>query len=653
MTGVQSPRDPGGTTPLTDVSLHGPNIEERLTSVHHDGSRRYVRAMDGADAERLRVGDLVRLRLRAAPEAAVGRVFLRTVPDGEQAFTELHPDAPDAACSWWSVELRISMPSTNYRFLLATDDGHLWLNGSGLHAATPTDRDDFVLLANHDAPGWLADRVFYQIFPDRFANGDPGNDVRDNAWVYRGQATRRRGWHELPERGPDASVQFFGGDLRGIEERLDHLVDLGVNAVYLNPVFDSRSNHGYDITDYRRVADHFGGNGALVSLRRATRERDIRLILDIAPNHIGSEHPWFRAAQADPAGPTADFFVFRSHPDEYESWLGVRSLPKLNYRNEALREAIFAGPDAVIRRWLRPPFEADGWRIDVANMLGRLGPDQLGPEVARGIRQAMKAEAPEAYLVGEHSFDAIDSLSGDEWDGVMNYAGFQAPLLEWLHGFELRSHSSGALFRTRRSTTTAFVQTLTNFGSAIPWSVARRQFNLVGSHDTPRIASLVGGDPGRVRAALAMLLTFVGVPSLLYGDEVGLDGEDDLAARRPMPWDRAAWDLDRLAFVRTLVRLRTTAPALRDGGFQVLERGEDHLAFLRDSEEQSIVAVIVRGPLSRPAGPLAARQGAIPDGVRFREVLTGASAHVTGGCLDLPETQPGAGIWVSVPAGAP
>ena len=197
-------------------------------------------------------------------------------------------------------------------------------------------------------------------------------------------------------------VEFFGGDLAGIEAHLDHLVDLGVNAIYLNPIFATRSNHGYDITDYDHVAEHFGGDAALVALRRATAERDIRLILDIAPNHVGVEHPWFQAAQADREASTAPYFVFRDHPDDYESWLGVGSLPKFDYRSEALREAMYAGPDAVLRHWLRPPFSVDGWRIDVANMLGRLGPVQLGPEVARGMRAAVKAEDPDAYLLGEH-----------------------------------------------------------------------------------------------------------------------------------------------------------------------------------------------------------------------------------------------------------
>jgi alpha-glucosidase len=618
-----------------------------LASLHHDGSGRYVVPLAGADPVRLHLGDEVRLRVRAAPDAPIERLFLRTTPDGEQRFEELREVAPGPACRWWEIAHDVRMPTTSYRFLVLTPDGHRWLNGSGVHVATPTDRDDFVLLAGFDPPHWAADRVFYQIFPERFANGDPSNDPADGAWTYRGQAARRRRWDELPGSGPGAMVEFFGGDLQGIEAHLDHLTDLGVDAVYLNPIFRTFSNHGYDTVDYDHVADHLGGDDGLVSLRRATRERDIRLILDIAPNHVGAEHPWFQAAQADPGAETADRFVFRAHPDDYESWLGVRSLPKLDYRSAALRDAMYAGPAAILTRWLRPPFEVDGWRIDVANMLGRLGADQLGHDVARSIRAAVKAASPEAYLIGEHWFDAIDQLAGDQWDGVMDYAGFTQPVLDWLEGITFESHGTGTVFKAARSSTATFVETRTAFRAAIAWQVAVHQLNLIGSHDTARIRTVLGDDDGRVRAAFGLLLTYVGVPSIYYGDEVGLGGADPIHARQPMPWDPGAWDQELQAFVRTLVGVRHSSPALRRGGFQVLEVGDGWLAYLRDTDDEQVIVVAVRGPDARPAGMLSVRPGAIPDGSRFAEVLTGAGATVVDGALPLPVTPTGTAIWRS------
>jgi alpha-glucosidase len=620
----------------------------QFASVHHDGSPRYVVPSGGGAPDRLRIGDEIRLRVRSGLDRQVDRLFLRSNPDGEQAFAELREVEPGPASRWWEITLRLSMPVTGYRFLLLTRDGHRWLNGSGIHRATPTDHEDFRLVAGYDPPSWLTDRVFYQIFPDRFANGNPSNDVGDGAWTYRGHAARARAWDELPSVGPGAMVEFFGGDLAGIEAHLDHLADLGVNAIYLNPIFATRSNHGYDTIDYDRVADHFGGNAALVALRRATRARDIRLMLDIAPNHVGAEHPWFLDAQVDPGAGTAGYFVFRSRPDAYESWLGVRSLPKLDYRDPALREAMYAGPDAVLRRWLRPPYSIDGWRIDVANMLGRLGPDQLGAEVARGMRAVVKAENPDAYLMGEHSFDATDQLAGDQWDGVMNYAGFMTPVLEWLHGVDYGSHAMGTIYRTNRSSTASLVQTLTAFLAAVPWSVGAHQYNLLASHDTARIRTAVAGDVGHLRAAFGLLLTFVGVPSILYGDEIGLEGEDGVRTRRTMPWNPDSWDLAHLAFLRSLVRHRVHSRALQVGGLQFLEVAGDSVAFVRDLDDEQVVIVVARGPGGRPQGPLFVAAAALADGTELVEVLTGARATVKRGHVPLPATPPGVAIWSSV-----
>jgi alpha-glucosidase len=623
-----------------------------LASVHHDGSTRYVVPVGETDLDRLRLGDLVRLRVRVGRDAPVDRVFVRTAPDGEQVLDELAEAAPGPACRWFEGTVRLIAPVTDYRFLVVGDAGALWLNGRGLHRPDVTDRDDFRLVAGFDPPTWLADRVFYQVFPDRFANGDPANDVGDDAWVYRGHPTRRRDWLDRPSDGPGGSVEFFGGDLAGVEARLDHLVNLGVNAIYLNPVFESRSNHGYDTTDYTRVAAHLGGDEALLSLRRATAERDIRLILDIAPNHTGAEHPWFLAAQADPAAPTAGYYTFHWRPDDYESWLGVKSLPKLDYRDTRLRDAMYAGDDAILRRWLRPPFSIDGWRIDVANMLGRQGPVQLGGDVARGMRMAAKDANPEAYLVGEHFYDPTDALNGDQWDGVMNYAGFANPVLEWLSGAQYRSAGYGTVVAGGPRATEDVVETLAAFRAAIPWAAMRCQYDLLGSHDTPRVRTVVGDAPGHLRAAFGLLFGYVGVPAFLYGDEVGLRGGEGNASRLAMPWDEEAWDLDHLAFVRTLVRYRVGSRALQAGGFQVLDAGEDWLAFLRDTDDEQVIVVVARGPGGRPAGGLPVAHGALADGTRLVSLLDGGQATIEGGQLALPSMAPGAALWTTDVRGA-
>lgn len=613
-------------------------------SVHHDGSPSYVRGPHPPD---LTIGDQVTLRLRAATEARIERVLLRTEPDGEQHLLPMQVEEQgegNGVARWWQLRLEVTMPVTAYRFLLFTSYGAWWYNGSGLHQSMVTDAEDFRLLAGYTAPTWVWDSVFYQIFPDRFADGDSSNNVRQGEFVYWGVEARQRSWGSPPSTWPAAMVEFYGGDLRGIEQRLDYLQELGVNALYLNPIFSALSNHRYDVIDYRQVDPHLGGNGALVSLREATKRRDIRYILDIVPNHTGVMHPWFQAAQANPSAPTAEFYTFFQHPDAYASWLGHRSLPKLNYRSERLRQEMYAGEDSVLRRWLKEPYRADGWRIDVANMLGRQGQTQIGVEVCRGIRRAVKEVAPQAYLLGENFFDASEHLQGDMWDGVMNYSGFLKPLVFWVSQFEVRHHGEPReVLSGGRWPTQALLESWCSFRASIPWAIARQQFNLLGSHDTMRILDVVGGNDTLNRLVVAVLMTYPGVPCVYYGNEVGLRGH----IRAPMPWSRDAWNQDLLAYYQKLIRLRRTSHALRGGGFQVLMQEEDSFAYLRDVEEEQIVVLVNRGPSARPAGVIPVAHGAIPDGAEMLDVIGGIRSRVERGFLTVPELPPGAQVWRS------
>ena len=624
-----------------------------LDAIHHDGSARYVRPAAGAAP---RLGDEITLRLRTGRAAAVQRVLLRTCPDGEQAFSEMRPADESPVCRWWEVTLRLTMPVTGYRFLVVTEEGAWWYNGLGLQQHTPTDADDFRILADYAAPAWVGRSVFYQIFPDRFADGDPDSNVRDGEWEYRDMRTIARPWGEPPAQGWAGLWEFYGGDLPGIEARLDYLAETGINALYLNPIFTAYSNHRYDVADYDAVDPHLGGNAALAGLRRALSAREMRYILDIVPNHCGMMHPWFLAAQADPQAPSAEYFIFHNHPADYACWLGHPSLPKLNYRSAALREVMYAGPDAIFRRWLRPPYAADGWRIDVANMLGQQGADQLGAEIARGVRQAVKAENPQAYLMGEHFFDGTPQLQGDCWDATMNYSGFTKPLRYWLSGFALNQHNEPRVIRSPgRWPTTALVDTWAGFRAAIPWTIACQQFNLLDSHDTPRIKVILGGDPALHRLAAGIQLTYPGVPCIYYGDEIGLPlefqpGDDPeqgaRATRACMPWDREQWDGPLWVFYRKLIHLRRTAPALIEGGFQILAAEPDTLIYLRDTDDQQLIVVAHRGPGERPAGPVPVAHGAIADGAEFVEALDGARITVAVGHLPLSAVPAGITIWV-------
>jgi alpha-glucosidase len=400
------------------------------------------------------------------------------------------------------------------------------------------------------------------------------------------------------------------------------------------------------VCDYFNVDPHLGGNQALIELRQALWQHGMHYILDIVPNHCGVLHPWFTAAQADPNAPTADFFTFNKHPDNYASWLGVKTLPKLNYRSEKLRQVMYVAPDAVFRRWLQPPFSADGWRIDVANMLARQGRDQMGVDVGRGIRQAVKETNPQAYLMGENFFDAGPQLQGDIWDAVMNYAGFSMPVWYWLNSFAI-FHKGEFITSSKPWTAEALAASWQAFRANIPWALVRLQFNSLGSHDTMRIRFTCGGDPALNRMAAVLLFTYVGTPCVYYGEEVGLGDASSQEKRQPMPWDPHAWDNDLRAFYKKLITLRKQSSALIDGGFQVLLAEGKILAFLRDSEKELLITVAYRGPGEQAAFMLPVAHGAVPDGLEFVELFSGARACVENGHLPLPAMSPGGAVFLA------
>jgi len=395
------------------------------------------------------------------------------------------------------------------------------------------------------------------------------------------------------------------------------------------------------------VDRHFGGDAALASLRAALDQRQMRYLLDIVPNHCGYWHPWFQQARADAAAPEAAFFTFSQHPEQYAAWLGVWVLPKLNYGSAELRRRIYGGEDAVFRRWLQPPFSADGWRVDVANMLGRQGASQLGVDVARGIRQAVKETRPDAYLLGENFFDATSQLQGDQFDGVMNYSGFSKPLRHWLQGYRQGAWGmDDSISSPQPFPTAALAAGWQSRLAAIPWAVALQQFNLLASHDTPRIQTQVGDNEALHRLAAALLLTFPGVPSLYYGDEIGLSDLPQLGSRGCMVWEERRWNRGLLDFYRTLIHLRRSSEALQRGGFQLLAVERDSIAYQRATASQRVLVIAHRGQQPRPASPLPVAHGGIPDGARFTELWSGAEAAVVGGALPLAEHPQGATVWV-------
>jgi alpha-glucosidase len=607
--------------------------------LHHDGSALYVSNPLPA------YGETVTIRLRAPADAPMKATFLRTFANGVNLLTPMQETRRDEVCVWWAAEMPCVMPSNPYHFKLLTDEGAYYYNAGGIRRAATPDMFDFKLLTDYAAPAWVHESVFYQIFPDRFYNGDPASDVPPGAWSVRGFTTRQRAWGDLPLPWAEAgNLDFYGGDLPGIAQKLDYLTDLGVNALYLTPIFAAHTNHRYDTIDFDHIDPYLGGDAALVELREALDRAGMRLILDITPNHCSAEHPWFKAAQADPDAPSADFFTFYERPNNYEKWAGDPMLPKLNYTSEALRATMYGAPDSIMRRWLREPYRIDGWRLDVQNMVARQGRTQMGNKIARNMRRAVKSVNAEAYLMGENFHDATSHLQGNELDGIMNYQGFNTPARRWLAGYDYAAEERGPAVDWTLMPAEAMTEQWLAFRSAIPWAVANQQFNQLCSHDTIRILTVLNRDRELLKLAVTLLMTYPGVPCIYYGDEIGMEGGKDPDNRRCMRWDEATWDTDLRSHYQHLIRLRKESPALKYGGYQSIYAEEGFVAYLRQSPEQRLLVVGYRGPNTFLARALPVRHAAIPDGTTLVDQLSGERFIVESGAVNLPDLPPGAAL---------
>jgi glycosidase len=401
--------------------------------------------------------------------------------------------------------------------------------------------------------------LVYQVFVDRFA-GDDGRPLAP------------------PPPGADPWQHHAGGTLDGIAARLDHIVGLGADALYLTPIFRAGSNHKYDTHDFESVDERFGGDAAFARLALACRERGVGLILDGVFNHVSDRHPWFTEARADGGGARSRWFRFERHPDRYAAWRGHGALPELALEHEAVGAALLDGPDAVLRRWLRRG--ATGFRLDCANDLGFAA-------CARAARAAGEEGAPDG-VIGEVMAWAEEWVAEGRLDAVMNY---------WVRETVL-GLARGDIAVPQAAHNLALM--------AARWRprALLRSWNLLASHDTARLASALPDAAARAFArALAFLLP--GVPHVYYGDEVGLAGAGDPENRGVMVWDEAAWEKDTLAQVRALAGLRRERLALRAGTYVPMDQpGTPALVFARDIGRPEELCVVVANASARP---LAAR----------------------------------------------
>ncbi len=446
-----------------------------------------------------------------------------------------------------------------------------------------------------DPPRWAKDAVFYQIFPERFANGDTSNDPKGVM-----------PWGSKPE-----NFNFMGGDLKGVRKNLDHLQSLGVNAIYLNPIFASMSNHKYDTIDYLKVDPAFGTMQDFKDLVADVHRRKMKIILDGVFNHTGDYHFAFQDASASgKVSPYWNWYNFYGYPvvytpkPNYDSWWGFGSLPKLNYNQPDVPDYIL---NKVADFWGRQGI--DGWRLDVPNEVTKAG-------FWEAFRKKVRSINPDAYIVGEIWDDPTPWLQGDKFDATMNYP-FRAEILAFVADNKRNVDEFDSTLASQRGSQGA---------------ATNGMFNILGSHDTERIRTLLGNSAAKHRVAALVQFTYPGAPVVYYGDEYGMQGGKDPDDRRCFDWTKASWDKDTLAYYKKLIAIRKAHPSLRDGWFQTVMRHNDNglYSYLRESNGKDPVLVVVNNGRSGRDVTLPLKDTSIADGTVLTDLISGKTFKAQG-----------------------
>ncbi len=552
---------------------------------HHDGSQLYVSNIAP------KIGDFLTLRVRVPKTYIFKDAYVRLYEDGEPVTHQLREVEQSQSDSWYQVKIRVFNLHTIYRFVFIGGGKYQWLNAHGLFDHDVHSNNDFQIVAVAANPQWIHSSVFYQIFPDRFARSGKVDITPD--WAY------PRDWNELPRgRSKYTGQELYGGDLIGVQEHLDHITDLGVNGIYFTPLFPSRSNHRYDATSFDHIDPILGGDKAFQSLVKAAKSKGVRILGDLTSNHCGVGHEWLAKAKKSKSSKERSFFYWdRSIKWGYVGWYGLESLPKLNYGSKALRQAMYEAKNSIVKKWISPKFGMAGWRIDVGNMTGVQGADNFHTDVMQGIRKAMQEVNPDTWLVAENGDFKASDLNGLGWQGAMNYQGFMRPFWNWINrNPEITGGFQGLPFAMPKINGGQLVESMTEFNASIPWRSLTASMLLLDSHDTARFRSVVLGDKKAHTAAMTMMMTYPGVPSIFAGDEIGLEGSWGEDGRRTINWDdQSAWDQKFLSEVKSLVSLRKTHSALIHGGLRWVAIEADYIAYLRESKDESLLVFISRG----------------------------------------------------------
>ncbi len=536
--------------------------------------------------------DKVKIRIRVhSSMGKIKQIVARQSDSGEGFLTPkfkhlMHRHGWD----WYEGQIVIYNPEVHYRFFIELKDREsFWLNAIGLHELDQPDRDDFKINVYNRVPKWATGSVLYQVFPDRFAKSAEADKRKLPEWAI------PKDWDDkVIGKGPGAAEQMFRGDLKGIEEHLDHLKKLGATILYMTPFFPAGSNHRYDASSFDQVDPLLGGNKALSSLVQKAHSMGLKVMGDLTANHSGDKHEWFQAAYGNPKAAESEFYYFTNANKTYDSWWGVKSLPKFNWNSKELRKRFIEGKTSVVAKWLKEPYGLDGWRIDVANMTGLIRGDDHNRDVANTIRKTMDEVSENTFLIGEFTSDAANHVEGDNYQSTMTYSNFTRPAWRWLWN-PTDSREEGQVGVGRKGISAEqFVELHNRFAGIFPWHIRMHNLNALDTHDTGRFKTFTIA--GSLRVAAGMQFTFPGIPMIFAGDEFGLDGLNGEYSRTPIPWNgERKSDPTMIATYARLSQIRKKHRALVEGSMRWLYASKEAMAFIRESKTESVLVVVSRG----------------------------------------------------------
>ena len=592
-----------------------------------------------------REGDEVTIRFRTQRNN-VDAVYL--VCDGKHIEMEVTETAK--GFDYYSARITMGSKVSRYHFEIIYGSLTCYYNTQGVRMEYE-ERMDFEIYPGYETPDWAKGAVMYQIYIDRFYNGDKSNDVETGEYFYIGDvSTKVDNWEKTP--AVMGVREFYGGDLQGILDKLDYLQDLGVEVLYLNPAFVSPSNHKYDCQDYDYIDPHYGkivedcdgllnpgdrenahaykyirrvtdkrnleaSNELFAKLVEEVHKRGMRVILDGVFNHCGSFNKWMdreriyenqegypKGAYVSADSPYRDFFDFKDtnrwpYNPTYDGWWTHDTLPKLNYEaSTTLYDYILK----VGKKWVSPPYNVDGWRLDVAADLGHS--NEFNHQFWKDFRRAVKEANPEAIILAEHYGNPEGWLLGDEWDTVMNYDAFMEPITWFLTGMEKHSDEYR---EDLYGNSEAFIGAMRTHMRSLHMSALYTAMNELSNHDHSRFltrtnrkvgrvsyagaaAASLGINPAVMREAVVIQMTWPGAPTVYYGDEAGVCGFTDPDNRRTYPWGKE--DQQMLDFHRSMIKLHKEYEVIRKGSLNFLWNDYQGLSYGRFSDNEQMIVIL-------------------------------------------------------------